>query len=176
MKKRNHNNRPVELPNFCHLGVSLRIALSVEAALIAGVIARVADIDAFWAGFVGLSALAQPALLLSLLALCGASRWLRSLPYIRGVVATLGIGGAILTESALSFLGIGVQEPAPTWGGMIRDGLPNLATAPTLTLSASFVLATTLIGTNLMSVVLSTLSAGLAQRWFQGLPRVHDGR
>ncbi len=35
------------------------------------------------------------------------------------VVATLGIGGAILTESALSFLGIGVQPPTPSWGNIL---------------------------------------------------------
>ena len=95
MKSRHHNNRPVELPNFCHLGVSLRIALTVEAALIAGVIARVADTEGFWADFIALSALAQPALLLCLLTLCAASRWLRSVSYIKGVVATLGVAVAV---------------------------------------------------------------------------------
>ena len=38
------------------------------------------------------------------------------------VSATLGVAGAILTESALSFLGIGVQPPTPAWGSMIADG------------------------------------------------------
>lgn len=95
MKRKNHNNRPVELPNFCHLGVNLRIALTVEAALAAGVVARVADAAAFRAEFVALSALAQPALLLTLLALCGAARWLRGLPYKKGVAATLAIGVAV---------------------------------------------------------------------------------
>ncbi|MCA1979519.1 MAG: sensor histidine kinase [Thiobacillus sp.] len=95
MKSRNHNNRPVELPNFCHLGTSLRIALTVEAALIAGVIARAANVDDFRAEFIALSALAQPALLLCLLALCFASRWLRGLPYRKGVAATLALGMAV---------------------------------------------------------------------------------
>ena len=95
MKRRNHNNRQVELPNFCHLGANLRIALTVEAALAAGVAARVADVPAFWAEFVALSALAQPALLLTLLALCAAGRWLRGLPYRMGVGATLLLGMAV---------------------------------------------------------------------------------
>ena len=77
MKSRHHNNRPVELPNFCHLGVSLRIALTAEAALVASVAARAPDIEAFWAEFIVLSAWTQPALLLTVLALCVASRWLR---------------------------------------------------------------------------------------------------
>ncbi|MBW8365873.1 MAG: sensor histidine kinase [Rhizobium sp.] len=95
MKRRNHNNRQVELPNFCHLGVNLRIALTVEAALVACVVARVADTQAFWAEFIGLSALAQPALLLTLLALCAAGRWLRSQPYRLGVAFTLSLGVAV---------------------------------------------------------------------------------
>ncbi|MBW8329853.1 MAG: sensor histidine kinase, partial [Thiobacillus sp.] len=92
MKRKNHNNRQVELPNFCHLGVNLRIALTVEAALVAGVVARVPDAPAFWAEFIALSALAQPALLLTLLALCAAGRWLRSQPYPRGVGFALVLG------------------------------------------------------------------------------------
>jgi two-component system sensor histidine kinase AlgZ len=95
MKRKNHNNRQVELPNFCHLGVNLRIALTVEAALVAGVVARVADAQAFWAEFIALSALAQPALLLTLLALCAAGRWLRGLPYRAGVGLALALGMAV---------------------------------------------------------------------------------
>jgi len=82
MKRKNHNNRHVELPNFCHLGVNLRIALTVEAALVAGVVARVADTQAFWPSSSPCRALAQPALLLTLLALCAA--------------------GALVAQSALS--------------------------------------------------------------------------
>lgn len=95
MKRKNHNNRQVELPNFCHLGANLRIALTVEAALVAGVVARVTDVQAFWAEFIALSALAQPALLLTLLALCAAGRWLRGLPYRVGVALTLALGMAV---------------------------------------------------------------------------------
>ncbi len=95
MKRKNHNNRQVELPNFCHLGVNLRIALTVEAALVAGVVARAPDAPAFWAEFIALSALAQPALLLTLLVLCVAGRWLRALPYRLGAGFTLALGAAV---------------------------------------------------------------------------------
>ena len=95
MKRKNHNNRQVELPNFCHLGVNLRIALTVEAALVAGVVARSSDATAFWAEFIELSALAQPALLLTLLALCAAGGWLRSQPYQWGVGWSLALGVAV---------------------------------------------------------------------------------
>ena len=46
------------------------------------------------------------------------------------VAATLGVGDVILLEAGLSFLGLGVQPPTPSWGGMILDGKPYLATAP----------------------------------------------
>jgi two-component system sensor histidine kinase AlgZ len=95
MKRKNHNNRQVELPNFCHLGVNLRIALTVEAALVAGVVARASDFDAFWTEFIALSALAQPALLLTLLALCAAGRWLSGRPYRQGVAFTLTLAVAV---------------------------------------------------------------------------------
>ncbi|MHB1437138.1 MAG: sensor histidine kinase [Thiobacillus sp.] len=95
MKRKNHNNRQVELPNFCHLGVNLRIALTVEAALVASVVARAADAQAFWAEFIALSALAQPALLLTLLTLCAAGRWLRGRSYPVGVGFTLALGMAV---------------------------------------------------------------------------------
>ena len=41
------------------------------------------------------------------------------------VTATLGVAGAILTESALSFLGIGVQPPTPSWGNILTSGKDN---------------------------------------------------
>lgn len=46
------------------------------------------------------------------------------------VAATLGMAGAILTESALSFLGLGVQPPMPSWGNMLMDAQAYLFDAP----------------------------------------------
>ena len=48
-----------------------------------------------------------------------------------------GVGFIIMAEATLSFLGLGVQEPTPSWGGMIRDGLPALRSDPTLAVSAA---------------------------------------
>jgi peptide/nickel transport system permease protein len=45
------------------------------------------------------------------------------------VVATLEVGRMILAEAALSFLGLGIQPPAPTWGGITADGRDWLGTA-----------------------------------------------
>jgi len=50
------------------------------------------------------------------------------------VGATLGVGNAILIESSLSFLGLGVQPPVPTWGNMLMDAQVTMATSPWLTI------------------------------------------
>src|SRR5262245_13904390 len=49
------------------------------------------------------------------------------------VGATLGVGNAIMVESSLSFLGLGVQPPTPTWGNMLMDSQATMATKPWLT-------------------------------------------
>jgi peptide/nickel transport system permease protein len=46
------------------------------------------------------------------------------------VTATLGVGNVILLEAGLSFLGLGIQPPTPSWGGMILDAKPVLVSAP----------------------------------------------
>jgi peptide/nickel transport system permease protein len=50
------------------------------------------------------------------------------------VGATLAVGNAIMIESSLSFLGLGVQPPTPTWGNMLMDSQATMATKPWLTL------------------------------------------
>ena len=70
------------------------------------------------------------------------------------VYATMNIGGAILTESALSFLGMGVVPPDPSWGTLIQDGQKYLQTEPWLMVLPglailSTVLAFTLLGDGL---------------------------
>ena len=66
------------------------------------------------------------------------------------VRASIGVGFIITAEATLSFLGLGVQEPTPSWGGMIRDGLTVLRTDPYLAISASAVLGVTILGFNLL--------------------------
>jgi len=66
------------------------------------------------------------------------------------VRASVGIGFIIMAEATLSFLGLGLQEPTPSWGSMIRDGLPALRTDPYLAVSGSIVLGLTIIGFNLL--------------------------
>ena len=66
------------------------------------------------------------------------------------VRASVGIGFIIMAEATLSFLGLGLQEPTPSWGSMISDGLPALRTDPYLAVSGSIVLGLTIIGFNLL--------------------------
>ncbi|MGQ9499688.1 MAG: ABC transporter permease [Dissulfurimicrobium sp.] len=66
------------------------------------------------------------------------------------VSATLGIGGAILTESALSFLGIGVQPPTPSWGNMLTEGKDNLDVAWWLSVFPGLAILITVLGFNLL--------------------------
>ncbi len=66
------------------------------------------------------------------------------------VSATLGVGGAILTESALSFLGIGVQPPTPSWGNMLTEGKDNLEIAWWLSVYPGLAILITVLGYNLL--------------------------
>lgn len=66
------------------------------------------------------------------------------------VYATMNIGGAILTESALSYLGMGVVPPDPSWGIMIQDGQTYLATQPWLMLMPGLAILTTVLAFTLL--------------------------
>jgi len=64
------------------------------------------------------------------------------------VSAALGIGNVLLLEAGLSFLGIGVPPPAPSWGNMIADGAPYLASAPWTTLFPGLAIALVVMALN----------------------------
>lgn len=66
------------------------------------------------------------------------------------VRASVGVGFIVMAEATLSFLGLGIQEPLASWGGMIRDGLPALRTDPYLAVFGSLALGITIIGFNLL--------------------------
>ncbi len=65
------------------------------------------------------------------------------------VAATLGVAGAILVESSLSFLGLGVQPPTPSWGNMLMEGKEALD-APWLSLFPGLAILVTVLGYNLL--------------------------
>ena len=66
------------------------------------------------------------------------------------VSATLGVAAAILTESALSFLGIGVQPPTPSWGNILTAGKDNIEVAWWLSLYPGLAILITVLGYNLL--------------------------
>jgi len=74
------------------------------------------------------------------------------------VSATIGVAGAILTESALSFLGFGVQPPFATWGNILADGRSYLFDAPWLFFVPGFAIFLVVLAFNLVG-------EGLREAW-----------
>jgi ABC-type dipeptide/oligopeptide/nickel transport system permease subunit len=68
------------------------------------------------------------------------------------IASTLGIASAIMAEAALSFLGLGVQPPTPSWGAMIADGrdLSQLRNAPWTSLAPGLAIGAAVLGFNLL--------------------------
>lgn len=66
------------------------------------------------------------------------------------VYATLGIGNTILVEASLSFLGLGVQPPTPSWGNMINDGRDSLITAWWISTFPGLAIVLTVVAFNLL--------------------------
>lgn len=73
------------------------------------------------------------------------------------ITATLGIAGAILVESSLSFLGLGVQPPMPSWGNMLMEGKATIETAPWLSVYPGLAILITVLGYNLVGESLRDL-------------------
>ncbi|MEW6075203.1 MAG: ABC transporter permease [Candidatus Omnitrophota bacterium] len=74
------------------------------------------------------------------------------------VNATLGIAGAILLESALSFLGLGVQPPVPSWGNILIESKATLGVAWWITLFPGLAIFVTILGFNF-------IAEGLKKQW-----------
>jgi peptide/nickel transport system permease protein len=83
------------------------------------------------------------------------------------VQATFGVAGAIVAEASLSFLGLGVAPPTPSWGSMIAEGRTFLLVAPHVTLFPGLALAVTVLALQLLGDGLRDaldVRAGDAQR------------
>src|SRR3990172_5212231 len=64
------------------------------------------------------------------------------------VQASIGMAGAILAEASLSFLGLGITPPAPSWGAMLNDGRSHLFDAPHMVVFPSIALVITVLSFN----------------------------
>ena len=87
------------------------------------------------------------------------------------IAATLGVAGAIMAESSLSFLGLGVQPPTPSWGSMIADGrdLYQLRHAPWTSVFPGLAIGAAVLGFNLLGDALRDALDPRSQR--AGVPR-----
>ena len=66
------------------------------------------------------------------------------------VLATLWMADAVRTEAALSFLGLGIKPPAPSWGSMLRDGFENILDAPWLSIFPGIAILLLVLGLNMV--------------------------
>jgi len=85
------------------------------------------------------------------------------LPNIAGPLAaatTLAVGDVILLEAGLSFLGLGVQPPTPSWGSMILDSKPYLTQAPWTSLPPGLAILVTVLAVNLIGEAMAQASPG----------------
>jgi len=79
--------------------------------------------------------------------------WRHVLPNAIGpavVATTLGVGSAVMLEGGLSFLGLGIQPPAPSWGNMIAGGRDLIVSAPWVALAPGLALIVTVVSATLL--------------------------
>ena len=89
--------------------------------------------------------------------------WRHVMPNALGpaiVALTLGVGNAILLESGLSFLGLGVQPPQPSWGNMIAGGRDVIVVAPWVAIAPGLALIVTVVACTLLGDALRDRLAG----------------
>lgn len=94
------------------------------------------------------------------------------LPNVAGplvVVATMGIGSAILVEALLSFIGLGVVPPDPSWGGMLARAREQLMSAPWIAIYPGVALFLSVLGVNMLGDGLRVpLKVVGGEVWFDG--------
>lgn len=92
--------------------------------------------------------------------------WRHVLPNAIGpaiVATTLGVGNAIMLESGLSFLGLGIQPPRPSWGNMIAGGRDLIVVAPWVAVAPGIVLILTVLACTLLGDTLRDRLAGTGE-------------
>jgi two-component system sensor histidine kinase AlgZ len=83
----NQTGTGIRLPNFCNLGVMLRSLLVVNLLLVAFAVLRAPSTDAVWFEFLVFAGLGEPILMVSLMALCAARKWLHAMGYVGAIAA-----------------------------------------------------------------------------------------
>jgi peptide/nickel transport system permease protein len=93
--------------------------------------------------------------------------WRHVLPNAVGpaiVATTLGVGSAVMLESGLSFLGLGIQPPAPSWGNMIAGGRDLIVTAPWVSLAPGLAVIATVVAATILGDAARDRIAGVGVR------------
>lgn len=83
----------------------------------------------------------------------GRTLWRHVLPNAIGpaiVATTLGVGSAVMLETGLSFLGLGIQPPSPSWGNMIAGGRDLIVSAPWVTLAPGIAVIVTVVSATIL--------------------------
>lgn len=101
----NQNPYPITLPNFCNLGVGLRVLLLMQGAAMVIALAKAADLAGVWHELIDISVMLQPVLLLSLVVLFLLNKQLGRLSYRQGVIAVVAL------ELAVTFLVYVLLQP-----------------------------------------------------------------
>lgn len=127
-QSKNHNNPPGVLPNFCHLGTSLRTILAVEAGALFAAFADSPDIGTGSGLFAERSVLIQPALLLTLLLLCLTGPLFRKPPYPAGVAAIFLVASLAPALASWGLIWLlpdsGILPPLQSWAfSSVMSGL-----------------------------------------------------
>src|SRR6267378_3655655 len=141
------------------LGVTLGLVSGYYGRWMDGLIMRVADVTLAFPSLLLLIAIAaavKPSLpvvfvVIGIVGWAGIARHL--LPNVIApviVAATLGIGGAIMAEAALSFIGLGAQPPTPSWGAMVAEGRDLLRVAPWVSIAPGIAIGVAVLGLNLL--------------------------
>jgi peptide/nickel transport system permease protein len=166
---------------FARMMLAARVSLTVGVAgsVLAGLVGIVVGASAAWLGgatdrlAMGVSdaLLAIPRLVLLLvcaslwppgvtmvIVVLMATGWMGVARLVRA--EALGVGSAILLESGLSFLGLGIQPPRPSWGNMISDGRETIVMAPWVALAPGLALIVTVLACTLLGDALRDRLAG----------------
>ena len=134
----------IRLPNFCNLGIMLRSLVLVNVLLAAAALARAPDLGAAGLEFAGLAAFGEPVLIVSLLVLCGARRWLHAMGYGVSIVALVvfevllawivrrALGAAFVQGAGLPFLHLAMLVVLVTAITLAYFDLRSRALAPAI--------------------------------------------
>jgi peptide/nickel transport system permease protein len=101
------------------------------------------------------------------------------LPNVLGetvVLASLLIASALRIEASLSFIGLGVSPPTPTWGNMIRDGVPLLFNAPWLAVFPGLAMLLAVLAFNLIGDGMRDARSTLAPHCIRARAALRTGR